>query len=229
MSYLHKTSSELKLIPLNTKQRGVLFMKTEVILKREILGGLISQKSKNGFFSATDLIAIGNKWRIKNELPLFSLKTWLRSNTTKDFVIKLENEYGIIRINSTGKNSHTWIHPLLFIDLALAINPELKLKVYQWIYDDLIKYRNDSGDSYKKMCGSLYDNSNSKSSFQKEIHTVAMRIQEACGELNWNKATESNLLLRDKIHNNISFLVSVLKDNKQAIRLGIEKTLEDNK
>ena len=43
-------------------------MKTEVILKRELLGGEISQKSKSEYFSATDLIRVGNKWRSLNGL-----------------------------------------------------------------------------------------------------------------------------------------------------------------
>jgi hypothetical protein len=35
----------------------------------------------------------------------------------------------------------------------------LKIEVYSWLFDKLIKYRNNSGDSYKKMAGALFENS----------------------------------------------------------------------
>ena len=37
-------------------------MNTEVIMKREIFGCEIRQKSKNSFFCASDLVNAGNKW-----------------------------------------------------------------------------------------------------------------------------------------------------------------------
>ena len=53
-------------------------MVTEVIMKREIFGKEISQKSKSEFFSATDLVRAGNRWRIQNELEPFNMKAWLQ-------------------------------------------------------------------------------------------------------------------------------------------------------
>ena len=41
-------------------------MVTEVIMKRELFGHEISQKSKSEFFSATDLSKAGNEWRRSN-------------------------------------------------------------------------------------------------------------------------------------------------------------------
>ena len=108
-------------------------MKTEVTMKRELWGCQISQKSKTEFFSATDLVLAGNKWRVENDLPFFNLNEWLRLKSTKEFTSMLEQEYGKIKINSSGKGRHTWVHPFLFIKIALAINTKLEIKVYKWL------------------------------------------------------------------------------------------------
>jgi hypothetical protein len=41
-------------------------METEVIMKRKLFDSEISQKSQSGFFSATDLVNAGNRWRTLN-------------------------------------------------------------------------------------------------------------------------------------------------------------------
>jgi len=43
------------------------------------------------------------------------------------------------------------MHPLLFIDFAMWINPTFKVKVLKFVYDEMIKYRNDAGDAYKEL------------------------------------------------------------------------------
>ena len=104
-------------------------MKTEVVMKRKLFGQEISQKSKSEFFSATDLVRAGNKRRIEHELPPFDLSQWLQ--TKKEFINALKDQYGKVLISGCGH--HTWVHPLLFIDIALAINPQLKIEVYKTI------------------------------------------------------------------------------------------------
>lgn len=41
--------------------------------------------------------------------------------------------------------------PLLFIDFAMWINPSFKVKVLKFVYDEMIKYRNEAGDAYNKL------------------------------------------------------------------------------
>jgi KilA-N domain len=201
-------------------------MKTEVIMKRELFGSEISQQSLSSFLSATDLIRVGNLYRLSNKLPTFDLNIWLQSKGTKEFISELEKQFGQVKINSKGKNQHTWVHPFLFIDIALAINPSFKVEVYSWLYDSLLKYRNNSGDSYKKMCGALYENCNNKSNFHRGVTITAKLIQNACNVKDWQSANEQQLNLRDKIHENIALLCDVLRDNNQAIRIGITKALK---
>jgi hypothetical protein len=201
-------------------------MDTQVIMKRSLFNDEIRQQSKTGFFSANDLVKAGNKWRILNNMPFIKLQDYLNLPATKEFIFELENNLNsAVKIASRGRNAITWIHPFLFIDLALTISPKLKIEVYSWLYDELLKYRNNSGDSYKKMCGSLFANCNNKSTFHRGISITAQLIQNACDVKDWQTATEQQLRLRDKIHENIALLCDVLRDNNQAIRIGIDKAL----
>lgn len=201
-------------------------MKTEVFLQRQLLGGNIRQSNITGFFNVNDLLLIGNKWRVENNLKLINYVSWYNSSATKEFLTELNKQYGEVIISKKGKTGERWAHPFVIIDLALYIDPKLKVEMYKWIYDELIKYRNNSGDSYKKMCGSLYDNCTNKTTFHKGISQTALMIQNACNVKDWQTANEEQLKLRDKIHHNISLLCDVLRDNNQAIRLGITKALE---
>jgi len=195
-------------------------------MKRKIFGCEISQKSKSQYFDATALVRAGNKWRTLNGLDFFRFDRWLQRKDVKEFIESLRHEYSEekIIISGRGRGNHTWVHPFLFIDLALAINTKLKVEVYSWIYDELIKNRNDSGDSYKKLTGALYLNQKNKSEFQDEIKKTANRIKAACKAEDWQTATEKQLELRDKIHNNVALLCNVLRDNEMAVTIGIEQS-----
>jgi hypothetical protein len=198
-------------------------MKTEVLMKRQIFDGEIKQKSQSGFFSATDLVKHGNRWRLLNGLSLFNITAWINNKATQEFVTALETHFGKVYIPARGRGGDTWVHPYLFIDLALAISPKLKIEVYKWLYDELLKYRNFSGDSYKKMCGALFVATKSPSTFTRDIMKLADLIRIECGVKDWQTASEDQLRLRDRIHENIALLSEVMPNTKEAIRLAIYK------
>ena len=200
-------------------------MKTAVLMKRDLFGLKISQHSKNEMLSATDLVKAGNKWRAINEKEQFKMKSWLQNKSTQEFILELEGKYGKqnVKKSARGKGTHTWFHPLLFIDMALAISPKLKIETYEWLFDNLIKARNESGDSYKAMCGSLFVRCGRKTNFNHYIINVAEKIKLACNVIDWQEATETQLTLRRKIHDNIALLADVLNNNDEAVRMAILK------
>jgi hypothetical protein len=202
-------------------------MTTEVLMQRELFGEKIAQRSKSEFFSATDIVRAGNKFRRKNGLVDFNLAQFLNGKQFKEFLDSLEAKYEQKCVIKGGKGagSTTWVHPLVFIDIALAISPSLKIEVYEWLYDHLLRYRNDSGDSYKEMSTALYGLATNKTAFGKYIQDVAMKIQKAIGVSDWQNATEDQLKQRDKIHSSIRLLCNVLKDPDQAVRIGISENL----
>lgn len=200
-------------------------MKTEVQVKRDLFGMDITQSSKTKFFSSTDLVKAGNRWRLIKGMTPFNEKAWLKNKSTVEYIEELEKKYGKSRIPARGRGNHTWVHPLLFIDMALAISPKLKIETYEWMFDHLIEFRNSSGDSYKEMCGNLFVRHSNKSTFHSYIQCVAKKIKQALMVIDWNRATEEQLKARDKIHNDIALLADVLNDNDQAVRLAIIKTI----
>ncbi len=199
------------------------YMKTEVIMKRELFNSEISQNSKNEFFSATDLVRAGNKWRSEKKLSLFDMSAWLQTKQVKEFIYELEKQLEVVIISGRGRGRHTWVHPYLFIDMALAISPQLKIEVYKWITDELLKYRNDSGDSYKKMAGALYLSISNKSEFRNILIEYATRIKIECGVDDWQTATENQLKLRDKIHEYVSVFSDIIREKNNLIDIAIKK------
>lgn len=201
-------------------------MKTEVIMKRSTFGEIISQKSKSGFFSATELIAVGNKYRAMNGQKLVRLESYFKNSANIEFMKELESKYGKIKTDGRGRGVHTWVHPLLFLDIALWVDPKMKVEVYEWLMDNLLRFRHDSGDSYKKMCGALYNVAKNKTSFNKNVKVVASRIKAECGVKEWSEASEIQLKLRDRIHEFVSFACDMVKDANMAIDIGIKKAKE---
>ena len=197
-------------------------MKTEVIMKRELFGYQISQKSKSEFFSATDLEKAGNEWRRVNGLSRFNLSQFLKSKSTVQFIEELELKYNTkVLISSRGRLASTWVHPLLFIDIALSISPKLKIEVYDWIFDNLLRNRNNSGDSYKEMTAALWLRHPNHREFPVFISKVADYIKSQLKVTDWNEASKEQLELRDKIHIAIKLYCNVLTSPREAVRLGV--------
>ena len=129
-----------------------------------------------------------------------------------------------VKKSARGRGSHTWFHPLLFIDMALSISPTLKIEAYEWLFDNLIRYRNEGGDSYKRMCGALFVRTTRKTAFPLYISSVAKQIKLACGVVDWEHASQQQLEKRKKLHNDIELLSEVLNNNDEAVRLAILKS-----
>lgn len=117
----------------------------------------VTQRTKDGMFNATYLAKQWNSHNKTSKLPA----DFLRLDSTKEFIkaLELENLHTGIPIckkskASRGPNAGTWMNPLLFIDFAMWLNPSFKVKVLQFVYDELIKNRHLAGDNYKALSSS---------------------------------------------------------------------------
>ena len=112
----------------------------------------VYQRTKDGMFSATKLLNHWNKVNGSKKVigHFFELKS------TKDLLGEMESDIGITTSPYTkqrgGKTQGTWMHPLLFIDFAMWINPKFKLQVLKFVQDQLITYRHGAGDNYRELC-----------------------------------------------------------------------------
>jgi len=203
-------------------------MKTEVVMTRQLFGMPIKQKSKSEFFSATDLEKAGNKFRAMQGLPLFDTRGYFKRKETKEFIEEVEHKYSCrAKISGRGRGKNTWVHPLVFIDMALSIDPKLKVEVYSWLFDYLLRYRNDSGDSFKAVSAALNKRYTNQREFIPFIKKVSKHIRDnVCHVKDWETANEKQLELRDKIHRSIITLSNVLNDPHQIVTLAIKEHIE---
>lgn len=124
-------------------------MKTNQNMIRKMGEFDVIQRTSDSMFNATILIKQWNQYSgMKKEIGDF-----FYNENTKEFISALVIEENLNTQNSPylttrGKNGGTWMHPLLFIDFAMWLNSSFKVKVLKFVYDEMIKYRNEAGDEY---------------------------------------------------------------------------------
>lgn len=116
----------------------------------------VTQRTKDAFFNATELLKQWNeKSGMKKEVTKF-----LELQSTSELVKVIMERENLHTQDSTyvkskasrGDNAGTWMHPILFVDFAMWINPKFKYDVIKFVYDEMIKFRNLAGDAYPSMC-----------------------------------------------------------------------------
>lgn len=144
-------------------------MKTNNVILRPMGQFQVSQRTKDGFFNATELL---KQWNISAKQTK-TVNHYLENSKTNEFIEAIINDDEEIRKSERPMNQvltktkaktdsngmreagSVWMHPLLFIDFAMWINPAFKVKVLKFVYDQMIKYRNDAGDAYRKLGASV--------------------------------------------------------------------------
>ena len=111
----------------------------------------VNRRTSDGMFNATELLKQWNEQSgQQKQIIHFS-----ENSNTKEFIEALILEESLSERNSVmikskankGVNAGTWMHPVLFIDFAMWMNPKFKVKVLKFVYDEIIKHRHDAGDN----------------------------------------------------------------------------------
>ena len=128
-------------------------MKTGVVMIRKMGQFDIFQRTEDGMFNATSL---ANQWSLANNRK--DVRDFLLLKSTNEFIETIkerenDNTRNLV-LSKKGKNGGTWLHPLVFIDFAMWLNPSFKYDVLKFVHDELIKKRNDAGDGYLKLSAS---------------------------------------------------------------------------
>lgn len=160
-------------------------MKTNQILLRPMGNFKVAQRTKDGYFDANVLLSQWNENNTEKRISRF-----LESSKTKEFISVLESEISqsaemhdadnkavtIKKGRSTQKGrmqDEVWLHPYLFIDFAMWLNPKFKYQVIKFVYDELIKYRKEAGNNYKDMCYAIKSITKRNESLVHNISKVA--------------------------------------------------------
>ena len=140
-------------------------MKTNQEMVRYIDSFSVVQRTSDGYFDGTELL---RQWNNVEGNPRRQMSKFLESDNTSEFLKALaedeshrakmligENQ---LLIKVKGRNTKegktpdkVWMNPLLFIKFAMWINPAFEVKVLRFVYDEMIRYRNDAGDAYKEL------------------------------------------------------------------------------
>lgn len=134
-------------------------MKTNQTLTRQMGDFSVYQRTGDGFFNATTLL---KQWNTQSGMKK-EMKDYFVNHSTQEFInvivekenLHMGNSPYVKSRASRGVNSGTWMHPLLFIDFAMWINPAFKYDVLKFVYDQLIQYRIEAGDTYREMAAGI--------------------------------------------------------------------------
>jgi hypothetical protein len=136
-------------------------MKTNVLMERKMGGLLFTQRTKDSFFSATQLLSQWNKNEKKSKKDK-EVSRFIHLETTQNFINELV-EAEIIHTHSEGyhtsrankgENAGTWMHPYLFIKFAMWLSPKFEVECIKFIHDSLISNRKLAGTNYNLLSAS---------------------------------------------------------------------------
>lgn len=195
-------------------------MKTTQIMKRDFFGKDVRQDHKTGFLCITDFINIANQWRKENgigkkEQSPKILGKFFELEGSKDFITELAIEENCLqkdlKVVKRGSLTGTWVHPSLFLKIALWTSPKLEVKVYRWIMDELLSSRDSGGESFKDMMSILknrYPEMTQNPIWYKRVSRVIYNLCEVQGKDKdrWNSATVEQLKKREQIHEQLVLL-----------------------
>lgn len=191
----------------------------------------VIQRTSDGMFNATDLLSQWNNSKGQSKV----IGHYFENSTTKEFINALLEEemkdrktdeisLSDLYVKRRGIFGGTWMTPLLFIDFAMWLNPSFKVKVLKFVYDELLRYRNEAGDAYKEMCSSVASILDKKQNTTMCISKVARALNYIVynqheTEIRNKQAEESKVKELSELEKEISKLINrgFIKTHKQLI------------
>jgi hypothetical protein len=211
-------------------------MKTNQNMVRKMDSYDVIQRTKDGYFDGNSLL---RQWNSNPQNSQRKMEVFLEAHNTKEFIEALTQELSVTDCkSSSGQNSHeldiklvsksrvkekgkagrpvgqVWMHPYLFIKFAMWINPRFEVKVIKFVYDELVKCRNEAGDAYREMSAAI------ARIVDKTFFTSA--IQDVAKALNYVVFNEHESDIRNKMadESKIRELLELEKDIVKLIHFG---------
>lgn len=136
-------------------------MKTNQIMTRKMGDFDVYQRTKDAYFDASSLMqqwnehSSGRKKRMDEYLNAKNSKEFMEALCEKSLMVNNQDNTFVITVK--GRNTRSgripdtvWMHPYVFLDFAMWLNPRFKVDVIKFVYDQLITLRNQIGDGYKE-------------------------------------------------------------------------------
>lgn len=215
-------------------------METSVVLSRKMGVFEVTQRTTDGYFDANALLS---QWNANSENTKRQMIKFLEQTSTNEFIAEIEktelsqsadNHHSAKSTNAVyqavtkqkgrmtmhGKTSDkVWMHPFLFIDFAMWINPTFKVTVIKFVYDELIKQRNDAGDAYREMSAAI-----AKIIPKKDLVVSISKVAEAVNYVAFNE--HETAIRNRKGESEMKILVEIEKQVTLLINVGFLKDLD---
>lgn len=139
-------------------------MKTNQIMTRPMGNFHVEQRTKDGMFNATALL---KQWNLhtqnSGDVKKKDMDDFFTTKNVKEFLEALMEEEKFTSRDSayvkskarSDRGGGTWMHPVLFIKFAMWLNPRFEVQVIKFVYDQMLKYRNDAGDAYRELSSAI--------------------------------------------------------------------------
>lgn len=177
----------------------------------------VEQRTKDGYFDANSLLA---QWNSRPNNIRRRKDDFLNSKKTKEFIETINEDLAIGensplafyekkgRNTSKGRTKdELWLHPYLFIDFCMWINPKFKLSVVKFVYDQLIQQRTLAGDNYKVLSSSLVKLKGY--SFTEVAKAIQWIVYNKTGKNLRQTATQEQLAEINEIQTKLSFAIDM--------------------
>jgi len=195
-------------------------MNTTQIIERPFFGSIVRQEHDTGFLCVSDFMKIANKYRAEhgisnNEMNPKIISEFFKNKNSKEFITELAIYENVLQkdLKKTrrGKYTGVWVHPSLFLKIALWTSPKLEVRVYEWVMDEMLSTRDQGGNSFKKIMSSLKKKYPEMSGNRIWYQRVSRVIYNLCGldssdPNRWNKATIEQQKKRLQIHEQLDLL-----------------------
>jgi len=197
----------------------------------------VLQRTKDGYFNANELLS---QWNSNKSNTKRQMLDFLNSKATGEFLNALNEEIAqsgfsdmalsIKKGRNTAKGKtkdEVWMHPYLFIDFSMWLNPKFKLSVIKFVYDQLIQQRNDAGDNYKSLATSVVKLKGY--SFQEVAKALQWIVYNKTGKNLRQTATQEELQELNDIQTKLSFAIDMNYITSYSQLLGEMRKIYNNK
>lgn len=201
-----------------TKKRD---MKTNQLMKRPMGQFEVLQRTSDSYFDANALVS---QWNNIKGNPRRKISEYLKSPKTIEFINAIENDLSQCREYDNAdfkavkevkgrntKNGRTkdqlWVHPFLFIDLCMWINPSFKLQVVKFVYDELIKNRHLAGDNYNILTAAIAKLPNTD--YKEVAKAIQWIVFNMTGKNLRQSATQEQLKEISEIEHSLAFSIDM--------------------
>ncbi len=192
-------------------------------IKGEVFGVSVRARD-DGYLNGADLVKACNAWRAKKGAGEVNISVWLKSKGNKEWANQLAGRVGkeVVEV-SRGRSGGTWLHPLLFLDMLVAIAPNFKIDSVDWLAKLLLDNLIPSPCKRSLMVGQLYRNYHNKAEFPAHINAVEHKINEAHGVDDLASATYEQLMAINETYDAVTTIAKNTRNNDTAVRMALSQ------